>query len=200
VARLKIVIDAGHGGDDPGAVNRETGLQEADVALQIAQVLKGIMNTHPEFDALLTRDGDRTVPLEERTGLANLEDAYMVSIHCNSVDNPQAHGAEVLCFAEKDKDGSESVGHKVSAAIQGELVALGLRDRGVKPIYDRQSGDYIGRKLWVLRKTQRPAVLVECAFISNPDEARRLGDEHGDFKVNLAVAIFKGIDKTLNIS
>jgi len=198
VKKLKIVIDPGHGGDDPGAVNRETGLREADVALRVAHVLKGIMDTHPGYEAVLTRNGDETVPLRERTDLANREDACLVSIHCNAAEDTRAHGAEVWCFAEMDEDGSQSEGHKVSGAIQDELVSLGLRDRGVKAIYDRREGEYTGRKLWVLRKTRHPSVLVECAFISNPDEARRLGDEHGDFKERLAMAIFRGIDKTLN--
>jgi N-acetylmuramoyl-L-alanine amidase len=55
----------------------------------------------------------------------------------------------------------------------------------------------VGRRLWVLRKTRRPAVLVECAFISNPEEARLLGDELNGFKERLAVAVFKGLRAAL---
>ena len=194
--KVKLVIDPGHGGDDPGAVNGT--LREADVALKIAHILKAITDTHPEFEVALTRDGDKTVSLKGRTDLANADDAYLVSIHCNAAEDPQANGAEVWCYAETDKDGKESVGHQVAKTIQGELIALGLRDRGVKAIYDRKKQEYIARKLWVLDKTRRPSVLVECAFISNSEEAKRLGDEHGDFREWLAVAIFKGIDKTLN--
>ena len=196
--KIRIVLDPGHGGNDPGAINAATGLREADVALRVAHALKAVLDTHPEFETVLTRDGDQTLSLKERTDLANREDAYLVSIHCNAAEDPRAHGAEVWCFAETDVDGTESAGYRIARAIQEELVALGLRDRGVKAIYDRKEGKYIGRKLWVLRKTRRPAVLVECAFISNPEEASRLGDEHGDFKERLAVAIFKGIDKTIN--
>lgn len=196
--RIRLVIDPGHGGDDPGAVNSATGLKESNVALSIAHVLKAIMDTHSEFEVSLTRDGDKTLSLKGRTDLANAEGAYLVSIHCNAAEDPQAHGAEVWCYAETDKDGKESTGHQVARAIQTELVSLGLRDRSVKAIYDRMNGKYINRKLWVLDKTRRPSVLVECAFISNPDEAKRLGDEHGDFKERLAVAIFKGIDRILN--
>ena len=196
--RVRLVIDPGHGGDDPGAVNDATGLHEADVALRIAHVLKAVMDTHPEYEASLTRDGDQTVSLKERTDLANRENAFLVSIHCNAAEDARAHGAEVWCFAETDAGGAESMGHRIARAVQDELVALGLRDRGVKAIYDRKTAKYIGQKLWVLRKTRYPAVLVECAFISNPEEASRLGDEHGDFKERLAVAIFKGIDRTLN--
>jgi len=191
--RLRLVIDPGHGGGDPGAVQAATGLREADVALEIAHVLKAIMDTHPEVDAVLTRDSDQTVTLEKRTGLANARDAHLVSIHCNSAEDPRANGAEVLCFAETDADGSESTGYRIGREIQRELVALGLRDRGVKPIYDRRKRKYVGPKLFVLRETRRPAVLVETAFISNPEEAQLLSDDLGGFKTRLAVAVFKGL-------
>jgi len=195
--KLRLVIDPGHGGEDPGAVHAATGLREADVALRVAHVLKAILDTHPEFEAALTRDADRTVALKERTDLANARNAYLVSIHCNAAGDPRARGTEVWCFAETNEDAGESAGHRIARAIQEQLVALGLRDRGVKVIYDRRSGEYVARRLWVLRKTQRPAVLVECAFISNPEEARLLGDELNGFKERLAVAVFKGLHTSL---
>jgi N-acetylmuramoyl-L-alanine amidase len=194
--KIRLVIDPGHGGDDPGAVNGT--LRESDVVLRIAHVLRAVMDTHEGYEISLTRDSDKTVSLKARTDLANAQDAFLISIHCNAAEDPQANGAEVWCYAETDKDGRENIGHQVARAIQSELVALGLRDRGVKAIYDRKEGKYIARKLWVLDKTRRPSVLVECAFISNPEEAKRLGDVHGDFREQLAVAIFKGIDKILN--
>lgn len=195
--RLRLVIDPGHGGGDPGGVQASTGLREADVTLQIAHVLQAILDTHPEVEAVLTRESDRTVSLEDRTDLANARDAHLVSIHCNSAVDSRANGTEVWCFSETDGGGSESEGHRIARAIQSELAALGLRDRGVKPIYDRRTRQYIGQRLWVLRKTQRPAVLVECAFISNEDEARQLGDDLGGFRERLAVAIFKGLREVL---
>jgi len=196
-SKLRLVIDPGHGGEDPGAVHAATGLREADVAVRIGHVLKAILDTHPEFEAALTREADRTVALKERTDLANARDAYLVSIHCNAAGDPLAHGTEVWCFAETEAGGGESTGHRMAQAIQGELVTLGLRDRGVKVIFDRREGKYVARELWVLRKTRRPAVLVECAFISNPEEAQFLGDDLGGFKERLAVAVFKGLRASL---
>jgi N-acetylmuramoyl-L-alanine amidase len=195
--KIRLVIDPGHGGDDPGAVHQGTGLREADVALRIAHVLKAIADTHPEFDAVLTRETDRSVPLRARTDLANGRDALLVSIHCNAAAEARAHGAEVWCFAREGPGGEESPGHAMARAIQEELAALGLRDRGVKPIYDRRGRKYVGRRLWVLRKTRRPAVLVECAFLSNPEEAARLGDDLGGFKERLAAAVFRGLRRAL---
>src|SRR5689334_6343319 len=191
-SQLRWIIDPGHGGADPGSIHAATGLREADVVLEIAHVLKAIMDTHPEYEAELTRDSDRTLTLAARTELANARDASLVSIHCNSATDARANGAEVLCYARTDADGSESAAYRIASAIQSELVALGLRDRGVKPIYDRRTRKFVGRRLWILRKTRRPAVLVECAFISNAKEARLLGDDLGGFKERLAVAIFRG--------
>lgn len=167
------------------------------MALRVAHVLKAIVDTHPEFEAALTREADRTVAIKERTALANAREAHLVSIHCNAAGDPRAHGTEVWRIAETDADGNESAGHRIARAIQKELVALGLRDRGVKTIYDRRSGEYVARRLWVLRKAGRPAVLVECAFISNPEEARLLGDDLDGFKERLAVAVFKGLRASL---
>jgi N-acetylmuramoyl-L-alanine amidase len=152
--RLEERRTPGQAGEDPGAVHAATGLREADVALRIAHVLKAILDTHPEFEAALTRDTDRTVALKARTDLANARDAHLVSIHCNAAGEALAH-------------------------------------------YDRRAGEYVARRLWVLRKTRRPAVLVECAFISNPEEARLLGDDLNGFKERLAVAVFKGLRASL---
>jgi N-acetylmuramoyl-L-alanine amidase len=196
-AKVKVVIDPGHGGSDPGAVNAKTGLREADVTLRIAHALKAIFDAHPEFEVALTREKNKTVSLKERTDLANELDASLVSIHCNAAPSPGAHGVETWCFAETDPDGSESSGHKLAKAIQNKIVALGLRDRGVKAIYDRQAGKYIFRKLWILRKTRRPAVIVECGFISNAKDAAKLGDDHNGFKEKVAAALFAGIKDAL---
>ena len=196
-SKIRIVIDPGHGGEDPGAMHAATGLREADVVLRIAHVLKAILDTHRAFKATLTRRGDRTVALKERTGLANARDACLVSIHCNVAGDPRVCGAEVWCFAKLDEDGRESDGHRIARSIQQELVALGLRNRGVKTIYDRRREQFVGRRLWVLRKTRRPAVLVECAFISNRKEARLLADDLGGFKERLAAAVFEGLRAAL---
>jgi len=195
--KVNVVIDPGHGGSDPGAVNSQTGLQEADVVLRIAHALKAIMDTHPEFEVSLTREKDKAVSLKARTDLANELDAPLVSIHCNAAPSAGAHGVETWCFAETNPDGSESAGHRLARAIQKEIVALGLHDRGVKAIYDRQAGKYIFRKLWILRKSRRPAVIVECGFISNAKDAAKLGDDHSGFKERVAVALFTGIRNAL---
>ena len=88
-AKLRLVIDPGHGGEDPGAVDAATGLREADVTLGIRRALMAILDTHPEFEPALTRDADRTVSLKERTDIANARDADLISIHCNAARDPR---------------------------------------------------------------------------------------------------------------
>lgn len=188
------MIDPGHGGNDPGAL--ANGLREADVNLRIAQALKAIFNAHPEYEATLTRTGDRTVPLSERTDLANSLDAVLVSIHCNATDRPDVGGAETWCFAAEDTDGKESAGHRLARAIQTELVALGLKDRGAKAIYDRRAARYVYRRLWVLRKVRRSSVLTECSFLTHPAEAACLAED--GFIARIAEALATGIRKGLS--
>ena len=78
--KIRVMIDPGHGGDDPGAVHHAAGLREADVALRIATVLKAIADMHPELDAALTRETDRPVALRARTDLANGRDVLGVIV------------------------------------------------------------------------------------------------------------------------
>ena len=131
-SKNRVVVDPGHGGGEPGVVHAGTGL----------------------------REDDRTVALKERTGLANARDACLVSIHCNGANDPRVGGAEVWCFARLDADGRESAGYRIARLIHREIVALGLRNRGVKPIYDRRREQFVGQKLWILRKSRRPAVAI----------------------------------------
>lgn len=189
--RKRIVIDPGHGGGDPGAVAE--GLREADVVLRIAHVLKAICDSHPDFEAHLTRDRDVRMGLWVRAREANEHDAILVSIHCNAAANTEAAGAEVWCFSERDQRGRETKGFRIARAIQARLAALGLKDRGAKPIYDWQRRKYVYRRLFVLRHTERAAVLVECCFLSNPGDRARIEDPRSDFHETVAAAIFEGV-------
>jgi N-acetylmuramoyl-L-alanine amidase len=101
--RFKIVLDPGHGGSDPGAVGIG-GVSEKDIVLKIAQELARRLNARPEFDVVLTRDDDATVPLEERTARANLEEADLfVSIHANASESGNSAGTETY-YLNNTKD------------------------------------------------------------------------------------------------
>lgn len=172
---MKIVIDPGHGGKDPGAVG-PSGIKEANVNLQVAlKVAEKLRKAGVEVK--LTRTGDVFVDLQPRCDIANSFNAdYFVSIHCNSAGTPEARGTETYCY----KLGSK--GEVLAKAIQAELIAVtGRADRGVK------TANY-----YVLKRTNMPAVLIELAFLSNPEEERLLASV--DYQEKCASAIAKGID------
>lgn len=190
--RMKLVIDPGHGGKDPGAVNTALRLRESHVALAIAGAVRTLLEGVPNWKILMTRRDDRFVSLKDRTALANRAGVPLVSIHCNAA-SPAAKGAEVWCFAMTNAARRPSQGAQLARAIQKHLVRLGLKNRGVKAIFSRAKGRYIYRRLWMLRKTRRPAVIVECAFITNPKDARLLNDDPTGFRDRLALAIARGL-------
>jgi N-acetylmuramoyl-L-alanine amidase len=180
----KICIDPGHGGSDSGAVG-PSGLLEKDVVLAIALQLKGMLEG-AGHEVVMTRDSDidvgyaydsATVELQARCDISNNADVdYFVSIHCNAAF-PEAHGTETWCC-----DGSEK-GTALAQIIDSNIATLGLTDRGVKTTAQE--------RLYVLIHTEAPAVLVETAFISNPEEEQQLADP--TFQEQLAGAIFNGL-------
>ena len=149
---IKVCIDPGHGGKDPGAVGN--GLLEKDVALDISLKLADKLN---DYDILLTRNKDEYVPLSERAAIANeAKAALFVSIHVNASADPSPQGLETWHHPN-------SLGGKLLAEyIQLTVSAISrLKDRGLK----------VSGGLYVLRNTNAPAVLVELGFISNSEDA-----------------------------
>lgn len=174
-----IVIDAGHGGKDPGAVN---GSKYEKVAnLQIAKKV-GEKLKEKGYNVKYTRSKDVFFSLQERCTMSNNwgADAF-VSIHLNSAANKDAKGIETLRYpnvGQRTKDLADNV--------QTELIAaLGWRNRGVKTRDD----------LYVLKKTVASAVIIECGFISNDEESKKLFSS--TYQNKIANAIVKGIHNTL---
>ena len=151
---MKIVIDPGHSGAcEPGAC--AAGVTEADVVLAIAEQLSHLLLA-AGHSILMTRSGDCPLTgLKWRAQLANCWNASLfISIHANSFSDPSAHGSEVFYF-----EGSR-YGRTLARLIQAELVRrLHTTDRGFKPA-----------TFTVLKETACPAVLVETAFLSNPED------------------------------
>ena len=188
-----IIIDAGHGGPDSGAVS-PGGLKEKDVVLDIALELirwnKELSNN--TFDIYLTRSSDTLISLGDRTKLAqHLKPYAFISIHSNHAKNKKAVGIEVYTY-HPINIGYElhSKSYKLATTICSEITTgLGFVDRGVKTA-----------NFQVLRGTKNvcPAVLVELGFLSNEDESDYL--KYKAKRSSLALAILLGILKTLDYS
>jgi N-acetylmuramoyl-L-alanine amidase len=204
-----VVVDAGHGGKDPGAIG-PTQLQEKTVTLEIAQQLAAILAQDLGCKVILTRSDDTFIPLHERPEIANRAQADLfVSIHANASPDRKATGsqvfvynreasshkaAEVARFENKDanyleiiKDDLRSSVHEVDsitvAGLIGQEVGKGLAEtRQIEraPFY-------------VLAKSHMPSVLVETAFISNAEEERKLRQK--DFCLKMARAIGNGLQE-----
>ncbi len=168
---MKICIDPGHGGSDPGAVGKVK--KEKDLTLAMAKRLAEILK-ELGAEVRLTRESDVYVPLSKRYAIANEWGAKLfISIHCNSATSEEASGIETLCYSK----GSES--GEVANSVQNELIkATGWKNRGVK---ERPN-------LAVLRGTDMPAVLVETGFISNAAEEEKLSESTVQEKLMLAVS------------
>ena len=177
IIMIKIVIDAGHGGSDSGAVGN--GLMEKDITLPISLKVGEVLKRH-KLDIFYTRTSDEYVSLTKRAEMANdLNADYFVSIHINSFKDSNANGVEVLYYP------TSISGIELARSIQNKLIEIGFTDRGIKP-----RGD-----LTVLSKTKMTAVLVEAGFISNKDDINILKNKEDEI-INL---ISKGILDFLDI-
>lgn len=220
--RVTIAIDAGHGGEDPGA-RGANGSHEKVITLAIAKKLKAKIDAEPNMRAVLTRDGDYFVPLGERVNKARkLKADLFVSIHADAFTNPAARGSSVFALSEK---GATSASARYLAKKENESDLIGGVNLGGKdPILARtlldlsqtamindslklgkavlmQIGDI--NKLHknhveqagfaVLKSPDIPSILVETAFISNPEEERKLNDDV--YQDKLANSILVGIKK-----
>ena len=173
----KICLDAGHGGEDSGAVGKG-GTLEKDVNLDIVLLTKNELEKNGA-KVLLTRGDDTYVSLADRTDYANKENCdIFVSAHENSAAKKKriAHGTETFWHTKGDADDK-----KLATELQKNIVAAaGLTDRGVK------QANYA-----VLRNSDMPSALIETAFISNPDEEALLKDPA--FQKKIAMAVTRGI-------
>ena len=169
-----VVLDPGHGGNDPGAVVGEA--QEKDINLAIALLVREQLEEQEGITILMTRDQDVYPSLTDRADFANQEQADLfVSIHANSLEDKSYAG--IFTFYHPDKRSSRAFAQAIQDAV---TAASGGLDRGVR------SEDYA-----VLRETDMPAVLVETGFMTCPEELALLLDT--DYQKLLARGIAQGI-------
>jgi len=215
-----IVIDAGHGGEDPGAIGRR-GSREKDVTLSIAKRLKKLIDEEPNMRALLTRDGDYFLALGARVEKARAVKADLfVSIHADAFIRPNVRGSSVFALSEKratseaarwlaNKENEADLIGGVSFDGKDKYLAQTLLDLSQTATIDHslRLGNSVLQRLGgvntlhkahveqasfaVLKAPDVPSILVETAFISNPEEERRLNDL--GYQDKLARAVLEGI-------
>jgi N-acetylmuramoyl-L-alanine amidase len=218
----RIVIDPGHGGFDPGAVNKRLGLREKEITLQVALKLKRYIEENSDIKVFLTRTGDYYVTLSDRTVTANQYHADLfLSIHCNSHENASAQGFESFFCSKEPSDreaarvaalenapGLDDPFFKEDNSIDIESILRNLQrhmflkeSRRIAESIEEGIGRGVrirrrgvkSADFFVLRHARMPAVLVELAFLSNPREARLLTDERFQDAVVKAIGDACGI-------
>jgi N-acetylmuramoyl-L-alanine amidase len=219
---ITIAIDAGHGGEDPGA-RGSNGSNEKDVTLSIARRLKAQVDDEPNMRGVLIRDGDYFIPLQGRVVKArNVKADLFVSIHADAFIRPDARGSSVFALSER---GATSAAARWLAKKENEADLIGGINIDVKDIYLKQTlldlsqtatindslklgkavlgelgginrlhkGSVEQAGFAVLKSPDIPSILVETAFISNPEEEQKLKDDA--YQEKMAAAILGGIKR-----
>ncbi len=223
IDRLVIVaLDPGHGGEDPGAIG-PNGLREKDVVLAIALQLRERINAVPGMRAMMTRDADFFVPLGQRVAKARRVQADLfISIHADAFMTPQARGASVFALSDKGassnaarwmaqrENAADLVGGVNAKAADATVMRTLLDMSTTAQIKDsmKLGGEVLKRigkvgrlhkgsveqaGFAVLKAPDIPSILVETAFISNPEEEARLNDPA--YQAELATALAAGVER-----
>lgn len=222
--RLIVVVDPGHGGEDPGAIGRGRN-REKTVVLQIGRRLAALINADPNMKAIMTRNSDHFVSLGGRVAIARKAKAHLlVSIHADAWIKPTARGSSVFCLSErgatsaaarwlaKNQNESDLIGGVNIASVDRQVASvlvdmtsswtinysLGL---GASVLNEMRSVNRLHKQhveqagFAVLKGQGIPSILVETAFISNPTEERLL--INGLHQQKIAQAIYNGIKKQI---
>jgi N-acetylmuramoyl-L-alanine amidase len=221
---LVVAIDAGHGGEDPGAIGRRYRTREKDVVLAIARELNKLVAAEPGMKPVMIRDGDYFIPLKKRTDKAARHRAdVFISIHADAVRGRQARGSSVYALSARgasstlakmladdenssdwtggvSRDDLEPVVNRVLIdmsldATIGESLVLGHDMLGTMRTVGPLHSTRPGQAGFMVLKSTIPSVLIETAFISNPDEERKLRDRN--FQQRMAKSIFNGLKRSV---
>ncbi len=184
--KFTVVIDAGHGGIDSGASGINTGVRESDINLLISKELKKLFES-ANVKVIMTRNFDEGLygttdkgfklrDLNERVKIINNSQAdLLISIHLNTYTSPSRRGAQT--FYKKGDEKSKIFAKRVQSRINGL--------RLIPRMYDALSGDY-----YILNQVKKPSIIVECGFLSSPEDERLLLTS--EYRESIAQAIFLG--------
>ncbi len=217
---ITVALDPGHGGEDPGA-SGQGGSHEKDVVLEIAKRVKRKLDAEPNMRVMMTRDDDFFVPLGVRVQKARRVQADLfVSIHADAFESPDARGSSVFALSERGASSTQArwLANKENAADLIGGVNIATRDKQLAGVLldlsttaqindSLKLGDAVLHEIGginrlhkgeveqagfaVLKAPDIPSILIETAFISNPDEEKRLNDDA--YQEKLADAVVKGI-------
>jgi N-acetylmuramoyl-L-alanine amidase len=215
--RPLVVIDAGHGGHDPGAINPQNGRREKDLTLTIARAVRDALLKTGRVRVAMTRDDDRFLILQERYGIArSLSADLFISIHADAAENADARGATVYTLSETASDREAArlatrenradiingvdLGRQ-SSAVSSILIDLtqretmaraarfaGLLQREAAPFMPFRTTYHRFASLIVLKAPDVPSVLLETGYVSNADDSAFLGSDEGRARVADGVA------------
>ena len=176
---MKLVIDPGHGGSDPGAIG-PGGTREADINLAVSSRLAALL-IRQRHEVVLTRTGDVFLSLATRADLANSRRAdALISIHCNAAVSRAAHGFEV--WTSRGQTRADSLASSITSFWSVEFPGQRIRADWSDGDVDKESGFY------VIRKTSMPAVLLELQFISHPQWERWLRERENQNRMATVIA------------
>jgi N-acetylmuramoyl-L-alanine amidase len=219
-SRPLVVIDAGHGGVDPGAIGPD-GLREKDVTLKVAKAIRDELLASGRVRVALTRDDDRFLVLRERYGIARrLRGDLFISIHCDSTGSPEATGATAYTLSEvaSDKEAARLAAREnkadvisgvnlgdAGADVSSILIDLTQREtmnasatfarllgREAKPLMPLKPNFHRMASLMVLKAPDMPSILFETGYISNPQDAAFL--DSGDGRDRIARSVTRAVE------
>ncbi len=217
-----IVIDAGHGGKDPGTIGA-TGTQEKNIVLSMAKQLRDILKKNPQYKIIMTRETDIFLPLRERSEIAEKNNAtFFISIHADSSPKKTTKGFSIYTLSEKATDEeSKRIAEKENASdlmgigtfdsydavtknILGDLMQTQVKIASVEMATEivnqvRQDVPCVDRPSreapFTVLRSAVPSVLVEMGFLSNQEEEKKLNQKW--YREKLAYSLARGIDKML---
>lgn len=217
----RVVLDAGHGGNDPGAIGVNH-VQEKQLTLAVALKIKAALEARGRYDVRLTRSNDRFIPLRQRVDIARDHEAeFFISLHADSHPDPDVRGASIYTLSEKasDKEAERLAGqeNRVDAIgginlsnenpdVANILIDLAMRETMnqskkaaslLVDSFDQQSirlvrNGHRSAGFVVLKAADVPSLLIEMGYLSNAKDAAALGDN--DYIERLVIAISNGID------